>query len=76
MHPRHRPQPRFFGFELYVGDRKIDVRRINFYKGLLVGGIEFIPSMGSWHSAWTQRLEPVMGLAVGIMRRDAPVTAR
>ena len=60
---------RFFSFELYVGERKIDVRRINFYKGLLVGGIpNYFHPMGSWHSAWTQRLEPVMGLAVGIMR--------
>lgn len=60
---------RFFSFGLYVGEREIDVRRINFYKGLLVGGIpNYFHPMGSWHSAWTERLEPVMRLAVRIMR--------
>jgi len=60
---------RFFSFELCVGERRIDVRRINFYKGVLVGGIpNYFHPMGSWHSAWTQRLEPVMGLAIRIMR--------
>jgi len=59
---------RFFSFDLYVGDEKVAVERINFYKGLMVGGIpNYFHPMGSWHSAWTQRLEPVTRLAVRIM---------
>jgi cation diffusion facilitator CzcD-associated flavoprotein CzcO len=60
---------RFFSFELYVGDAKIAVERINFYKGLLVGGIpNYFHPMGSWHSAWTQRAEPLLRLAIRTMR--------
>ena len=56
---------RFFSFEVYVGDEKIAFERINFYKGVMVGGIpNYFHPMGSWHSAWTQRLEPVTRLAV------------
>ena len=59
---------RFFSFEVYVGDEKIAFERINFYKGVMVGGIpNYFHPMGSWHSAWTQRLEPVTRLAVEIM---------
>lgn len=59
---------RFFNFDLYVGERKVAVDRINFYKGFMVGGIpNYFHPMGSWHSAWTQRLEPVTRLAIRIM---------
>jgi len=59
---------RFFSFDLYVGDEKVAPERINFYKGVMVGGIpNYFHPMGSWHSAWTQRLEPVTRLAVRIM---------
>ena len=60
---------RFFNFELYVGREKVELERINFYKGLMLGGVpNYFHPMGSWHSAWTQRLEPVTRLAVRIMR--------
>lgn len=60
---------RFFNFELLVGDQPVALERINFYKGLMLGGIpNYFHPMGSWHSAWTQRLEPVTQLAVRIMR--------
>jgi monooxygenase len=59
---------RFFSFDLYVGAEKVALERINFYKGVMVGGIpNYFHPMGSWHSAWTQRLEPVTRLAVEIM---------
>jgi cation diffusion facilitator CzcD-associated flavoprotein CzcO len=59
---------RFFSFDLYVGDAKVGLERINFYKGVMVGGIpNYFHPMGSWHSAWTQRLEPVTRLAIRIM---------
>jgi len=59
---------RFFSFDLYVGDARIALERVNFYKGVMVGGIpNYFHPMGSWHSAWTQRLEPVTRLAIRIM---------
>ena len=59
---------RFFSFELYVGERKVSLERINFYKGFMLGGIpNYFHPMGSWHSAWTQRMEPLTRLAVRIM---------
>lgn len=59
---------RFFSFDLYLGEEKIAVERINSYKGLLVGGIpNYFHPMGSWHSAWTQRSEPLTCLAIKIM---------
>jgi len=58
----------FFKFDLYKDDCRIDLARINFYKGLLVGGIpNYFHPMGSWHSAWTQRAEPLLRSAVRIM---------
>jgi monooxygenase len=63
---------RFFSFDLYVDGGKIAVERINFYKGLLLGGIpNYFHPMGSWHSAWTQRAEPLLRAAVGIMAHMA-----
>lgn len=60
---------RFFNFGVEVDGRRIELERINFYKGLMVGGIpNYFHPMGSWHSAWTQRLEPNLRLAVRIMR--------
>ena len=59
---------RFFNFDLYVGDAKIAMQRINFYKGIMVGGIpNYFHPMGSWHSAWTQRAEPLTRFAIKIM---------
>src|SRR6266850_2546787 len=59
---------RFFSFDLYVGEARIAVERINFYKGVMVGGIpNYFHPMGSWHSAWTQRLEPVTQFAIRII---------
>ena len=60
---------RFFNFEMLVGDQPVVLDRINFHRGLMVGGIpNYFHPMGSWHSAWTQRLEPVTRLAVRIMQ--------
>jgi monooxygenase len=60
---------RFFGFELYVGERRIVPEGINFYMGLLAGGVpNYFHPLGSWHSAWTQRCEPLTRLAIRIMR--------
>ena len=59
---------RFFSFELYVAHTKVAVERINFFKGFMVGGIpNYFHPMGSWHTAWTQRAEPLLQLAVKVM---------
>jgi monooxygenase len=63
---------RFFSFDLYIGEEKIALERINLYRGLMVGGIpNYFHPMGSWHSAWTQRLEPVVRYAVKVMAHMA-----
>jgi cation diffusion facilitator CzcD-associated flavoprotein CzcO len=60
---------RFFNFELRVRDATVPLDRINFHGGLLVGGIpNYFHPVGSWHSAWTQRSEPLTRLAIHIMR--------
>ena len=59
---------RFFSFDMQVGESKVALERINFYKGLLLGGVpNYFHPMGSWHSAWTQRLEPVVRFAIRII---------
>jgi len=59
---------RFFSFDVVVGGAPVDLRRINFYKGFMLGGIpNYFHPMGSWHSAWTQRAEPLTRLAVRVM---------
>ena len=61
---------RFFAFEILVDGRPAALERINFYKGFMLGGIpNYFHPMGSWHSAWTQRMEPLMRLAVRIIQR-------
>jgi cation diffusion facilitator CzcD-associated flavoprotein CzcO len=60
---------RFFAFEMYVDEAKIALERINFYKGFMVGGIpNYFHPMGSWHSAWTQRAEPLLRSAIAMMK--------
>ena len=59
---------RIFKFDVYVGNQKSALDGINFYKGVMVGGIpNYFHPMGSWHSAWTQRLEPLIRLAIRII---------
>jgi cation diffusion facilitator CzcD-associated flavoprotein CzcO len=59
---------RFFSFEVYLGDARIAVERINFHKGLMVGAIpNYFHPMGTWHTAWTQRAEPLLRSAIRIM---------
>ena len=59
---------RFFNFDIYVAGARVSVERINFYKGLMVGGIpNYFHPMGTWHTAWTQRSEPLTRLAIRIM---------
>jgi monooxygenase len=59
---------RFFSFELSIDGSKVALERINLHRGIMLGGVpNYFHPMGSWHSAWTQRLEPVTRLAIRIM---------
>ena len=76
-------------FELAVGGEKVAVPGINFYKGMMLGGVpNYFHPFGAWHTAWTQRSETVVKYAleiiaymkargfrmVGIERRDVGFT--
>lgn len=59
----------FFKVELHVDGHRVALDGINLYRGFMVGGVpNYFHPMGSWHSAWTQRAEPLIRLAVRIMR--------
>lgn len=59
---------KFFNFDLYVGDAKVAVEGINFYKGIMIGGVpNYFHPAGVWHSAWTQRSETATRFAIKIM---------
>jgi monooxygenase len=59
----------FLKFGLYVDGNKVDMAGINFYKGIMMGGVpNYFQPVGVWHSAWTQRSETATKFAVKIMR--------
>ena len=59
---------RFFSFEIFIGLRKVALERINLHRGFMLGGIpNYFQPMGSWHSAWTQRAEPLLRQAAGVI---------
>lgn len=61
--------PQFFKFEVCVDGRTVDTRGINFFKGMMMGGIpNFFQPVGTLHTTWTQRAEVVAGLIVKIIR--------
>ena len=59
----------FLKFGLFVDGAKVDMAGINFYKGIMMGGVpNYFQPVGVWHSAWTQRSETATKFAVKIMR--------
>lgn len=55
-------------FEMYVGAEKIAAGGVNFYKGIMLGGVpNYFHPFGAWHTAWTQRSETVTRFAIKIM---------
>jgi monooxygenase len=59
----------FLKFGLYVDGAKVDMAGINFYKGIMMGGVpNYFQPVGVWHSAWTQRSETATKFAVKVMR--------
>lgn len=58
----------FLKFRLEVDGAAIDMAGINFYKGLMMGGVpNYFQPVGVWHSAWTQRSEAATRFAVKVM---------
>jgi monooxygenase len=59
----------FFKFEICVDGQKVDTRGINFFKGMMMGGIpNFFQPVGTLHTTWTQRTEAVARVMVKIIR--------
>jgi cation diffusion facilitator CzcD-associated flavoprotein CzcO len=62
----------FVQFELLVDGVKVDTAGINFYKGIMMGGVpNYFQPVGVWHSAWTQRSEASTRFAIKIMKHMA-----
>jgi len=58
----------FLKFDLFVDAERISIDRINFFKGIMMGGIpNYFQPVGVWHSAWTHRSESVTKYAIKIM---------
>jgi cation diffusion facilitator CzcD-associated flavoprotein CzcO len=58
----------FLKFRVEVDGAAVDQAGINFYKGLMMGGVpNYFQPVGVWHSAWTQRSETATRFAVKIM---------
>src|SRR6185436_14290007 len=58
----------FLKFRLEVDGAAVDMAGINFYKGLMMGGVpNYFQPVGVWHSAWTQRSETATRFAVKVM---------
>lgn len=59
----------FLKFDLYVDNAKVEMAGINFYKGIMIGGVpNYFQPVGVWHSAWTQRSETATRFAIKVMR--------
>jgi monooxygenase len=59
----------FFKFRVEVDGATVDQAGINFYKGLMMGGVpNYFQPVGVWHSAWTQRSETASRFAVKLIR--------
>ena len=62
----------FLKFDLLVDGAKVDMAGINFYKGIMLGGVpNYFQPVGVWHSAWTQRSETVTRFAIKIIKHMA-----
>ena len=58
----------FLKFDLFIDGQRVSIDRINFYKGIMMGGIpNYFQPVGVWHSAWTQRSESVTRFALKVI---------
>lgn len=59
----------FVKFDFSVDGARVDMAGINFYKGIMLGGVpNYFQPVGVWHSAWTQRSETSTRFAIRIMK--------
>jgi cation diffusion facilitator CzcD-associated flavoprotein CzcO len=59
----------FLKFDMLVDGAEVDMAGINFYKGIMLGGVpNYFQPVGVWHSAWTQRSETATRFAIKIMK--------
>jgi cation diffusion facilitator CzcD-associated flavoprotein CzcO len=55
-------------FDMSVDERKVELGGVNFYKGVMLGGVpNYFHPFGAWHTAWTQRSETATRFAIRIM---------
>ena len=51
---------KFFRFEISIDDQRVDTRSINFFKGMMMGGIpNYFQPFGPPHTSFTRRVETV-----------------
>ena len=49
-----------FKFDIWVGANKVDTQDINYFKGMMLGGIpNYFQPFGASHTSWTQRIEVI-----------------
>jgi cation diffusion facilitator CzcD-associated flavoprotein CzcO len=59
----------FFKFELSVNGQPVDTRKINFYKGMMMGGIpNYFQPFGPPHTSFTRRVETISKHIVKIIQ--------
>jgi cation diffusion facilitator CzcD-associated flavoprotein CzcO len=55
-------------FDMYVGNQQITLAGVNFYKGIMVGGVpNYFHPFGAWHTAWTETSETATRFGIKIM---------
>lgn len=57
-----------FKFDIWVDAHKVDTQDINYYKGMMLGGIpNYFQPFGASHTSWTQRIEVISKLIIKII---------
>jgi len=57
-----------FKFDIWVDTHKVDTQDINYYKGMMLGGIpNYFQPFGASHTSWTQRIEVISKLIIKII---------
>jgi cation diffusion facilitator CzcD-associated flavoprotein CzcO len=59
---------RFFAFDILIDRRKVDTRGINFYRGMMMGGLpNYFQPFGPAHTSFTGRIETIGRLVARII---------
>ncbi len=57
-----------FKFDILLDNQKVDTQGINYYKGMMFGGIpNYFHPIGAPHTSWTRRIEVISRLIVKII---------